>query len=151
MIGSICGKGNITPYAEFNSYCNPEAFDIVLQSGIKIYLIPMESGDAVYVKRSKFYEHNTTSFEKAVNEIIKGTTESRLEKDGQSIYDASVMLSIIYPELFEFKKCDATVSTKKENYGQTFFTLNENGKYYLQTFKDGELIKEALLKELYGE
>lgn len=45
MGGSIGGKGNITPEAEFNLYNDPEAAFIVLESGIELVMIPLELGD----------------------------------------------------------------------------------------------------------
>lgn len=42
MLGAYFEVGNITPSAEFNCYVDPEAADIVLKSGIKTTLLPLD-------------------------------------------------------------------------------------------------------------
>lgn len=42
MLGAYFEVGNITPTAEFNCYVDPEAADIVLKSGIRITLLPLD-------------------------------------------------------------------------------------------------------------
>lgn len=42
MLGAYFEVGNITPTAEFNCYVDPEAADIVLNSGIKTTLLPLD-------------------------------------------------------------------------------------------------------------
>ena len=42
MLGAYFEVGNITPSAEFNCYVDPEAADIVLRSGIKTTLLPLD-------------------------------------------------------------------------------------------------------------
>ncbi|MGV3549324.1 nucleoside hydrolase [Rhizobium sp.] len=42
MLGAYFEVGNITPSAEFNCYVDPEAADIVLKSGIKTALLPLD-------------------------------------------------------------------------------------------------------------
>ena len=42
MGGTVYGRGNTTPAAEFNIYADPEAADIVLTAGIETVIVPWE-------------------------------------------------------------------------------------------------------------
>jgi purine nucleosidase len=42
MAGAYFEVGNITPAAEFNVYVDPEAADVVLRSGVKLTLLPLD-------------------------------------------------------------------------------------------------------------
>lgn len=42
MGGAIHYPGNATPQSEYNVFCDPEAYDIVLRSGIEISLVPLD-------------------------------------------------------------------------------------------------------------
>ncbi len=43
VMGGALEKGNVTPYAEFNFYNDPEAAALVLASGLPVTLVPLET------------------------------------------------------------------------------------------------------------
>jgi inosine-uridine nucleoside N-ribohydrolase len=42
MAGTIHYPGNATPSSEYNVFCDPEAFDILLRSGIDLTIVPLD-------------------------------------------------------------------------------------------------------------
>jgi purine nucleosidase len=71
MGGAIHYPGNATPQAEYNVFCDPEAFDIVLRSGIDFTLVPL---DITY--KCIFTKKHLELIDKARPEIKNFITES---------------------------------------------------------------------------
>jgi purine nucleosidase len=42
MAGTIHYPGNATPSSEYNVFCDPEAFDVLLRSGIDLTIVPLD-------------------------------------------------------------------------------------------------------------
>jgi len=53
MGGTVLAPGNVTPYAEFNVFVDPEAAGIVLSSGIPIVLLPLDVTRQVILPRER--------------------------------------------------------------------------------------------------
>ncbi|MBS7650432.1 MAG: nucleoside hydrolase [Candidatus Bathyarchaeia archaeon] len=56
MGGAIAVPGNITPYAEFNIYTDPEAAHQVLHSGLPITLVPLDVTMKTYLTRKELLD-----------------------------------------------------------------------------------------------
>lgn len=152
MIGSYTGVGNITDYAEFNAYVDPDAIMPVVESGLDIIFSPMELGWETAITKDVFLNRNIKTFEDdMVYKMIDGSHETYGE-NLFCIHDLSTIMGIIHPELFVFPNCDVVASKKGEStFGKLYFPLNENGKFKVQKCKDIEEVKKMHLKEIYGE
>lgn len=85
MGGTIDGRGNVTPAAEFNIYADPEAAQIVLTAGLETVLVPWETcashrmpGADVAALFAGLQESDKTRFAVALSShamnVIKGFT-----------------------------------------------------------------------------
>lgn len=54
MLGAVSVPGNVTPAAEFNAYCDPDAAAIVLASGVKTTLVGLDVTHRVLLSRRLF-------------------------------------------------------------------------------------------------
>jgi len=50
-MGGSTGRGNVTPYAEFNSWVDPEAVDVVLKSGIPFTMVGLNISHQALITR----------------------------------------------------------------------------------------------------
>ena len=71
MGGAIHYPGNATPQSEYNVFCDPEAFDIVLRAGIDFTLVPL---DVTY--KCIFTTAHLARINQARDEIKKFITDS---------------------------------------------------------------------------
>lgn len=152
MSGSYCGDGNVTKYAEYNTYCDPEAFNIVLNSGIDICFLPMELGHETKITKDAFASVNVTR--PAINMIkhmILGTNETAISNEYFAVYDLHVPAAIVCPSYYKFKKCDVTINLDKnsEKYGQVIMTPNKDGKHTVAYVKKAKKLADKIFYELY--
>ena len=61
MGGGFFEGGNITPAAEFNIYVDPQAADVVLQSGIPIVMMPLDVTHKALTTRGAHRRHSARS------------------------------------------------------------------------------------------
>lgn len=151
MGGSVDGKGNATPFAEFNVYFDPVAFDIVLKSEIKVVLSPLHLGKETASRDEDFTSRKANTFkEQFIRDMIAGSFEAS-QVGRFALHDAHVPMGVLRPELYDFFPCDISVSLDKEHYGQTFVTKNPQGKHIVQLAKDNETVRKTLFEEIYKE
>lgn len=147
MIGSVAGKGNITKYAEFNAYFDPEAFGIVSKCGIPIVFNTMELGIACKIKKQYFYENTNSPTQVAIKEMIEGSYEP-IDPTCFAVFDALSIIALIDPGQFEFVNCSVEVITSGKKAGQSLFKADKNGLHCYQKLKDANYTSNYLLTEL---
>ena len=152
MSGSYNGDGNVTKYSEYNTYCDPEAFSIVLNSGLDICFLSMELGHETKIPKKAFIDMNVTR--PAINmikQMILGTHETAISDEYFAVYDLHVPAVIVCSSYYTFKKCDVTINLDKnsEKYGQVIMTPNKKGKYTVAYVKKPKKLADKIFYELY--
>ncbi|MBZ8171757.1 ribonucleoside hydrolase RihC [Staphylococcus cohnii] len=111
LMGGSASRGNVTPLAEFNIYCDPEAAQIVFNSGLAITMIGLD------VARSSSLTHETINELKSINEtgkmlhqLFKHYRGDDFEK-GINVYDAYTLLYLLHPEHFVVREADVQIET----------------------------------------
>lgn len=107
--GSVDGIGNISPAAEFNMYCDPEAARVVFASPTTKTLIPLDVTQRVAISLDFVNElpSATTRAGALMRKIVPFLFRScRRELGQESIYlhDVLGILYVVHPELFETKE-----------------------------------------------
>ena len=125
LMGGSIGAGNVTPAAEFNINCDPEAASICFKSKLPIYMIGLDVTRRVLVT-DKYVEHiskinNKASimFEALMKTFIKNQKEV-FNLDGGPLHDPVTIAYLINNDLLHFEYVNTTIDTHKgDSYGRT--------------------------------
>jgi|GEM_PF-1857286 len=118
ILGGVFGEaGNITPYAEFNTYNDPEALEEVLKFPCKKTLIPANVCRKVIFNREDFEKLNRDDLKKSISKITDMYIRY-YEKDkvfggfaGGVMYDLLTVCYILDPSLFKVNSAFVSVDT----------------------------------------
>ena len=119
MGGGFSEGGNITPAAEFNMYVDPHAADIVLRSGAKVTMLPLDITHQLLATRNHLHRIADigTAPAKAMVEMLEFSERFDIAKfgtDGAPLHDPSVIAYLVKPELFSGRSCNVSVETQSE-------------------------------------
>ena len=149
MIASVDGTGNITEYAEFNAYCDPEALDAVIRSGTEIVFAPMHLGRVAKLSQKDIMSYGSGSeFAAMVEEVFRGYLDRAVGEGYVAMYDANVMEAILHPKLYNFIRCTAEVNTTDKP-GRTFLRPDPKGKFFYIDIIDADELAESMLDDLF--
>lgn len=150
MGGSPYGVEGYPDHVSFNISCDPEAFQIVLDSGIPLLMLPSDVG-----RRKAHLDENYVNRLKNVNDVGKwmylmyglywepGYPDKRVATN-----DTCAYFALVYPELFKTEKCKVTVDLT-DTPGKTFVEFCKEGNVELVTQVDRENFLKLLDKNLH--
>jgi len=154
MGGAVNVPGNITPRAEFNVSCDPEAFDIVLHSGVPLTLFPLDVTERVRIYKKSLTPKLGIDARKLklIRDIISDYVAFHKERKGFNgcfVHDALPVASILDPSLFSYKEENIVVDLATER-GRTRRVGPEDGgvKIKVATGVRGKAVLALLWKHL---
>ncbi len=105
MGGGFFEGGNITPTAEFNIYVDPQAAQIVLQSGVPIVILPLDVTHqalttAKRIDRFRALGTRCGDASVALLEFFERFDEEKYGSDGGPLHDPNVIAYLLKPELY---------------------------------------------------
>ncbi len=125
-----------TPAAEFNIWADPEAAEIVLQSGCDITFVPLDATHSAYITTEQAEKIRAIGTKEA--EFVASTILGRIkgyvnrdrdmsQYDGAPIHDALAVCAVLHPEvLTEVIECNCHVDISGGYaYGQTILDRRE--------------------------
>jgi len=126
MNGAFWAPGNITEYAEFNAYVDPEAAEIVYKADIPTKVVGLDVTNPVVITRKEFErlrDYNTPEAKFFIK--INENPISREKKDAFSIFwDAIAFTWLVDPRLIRSKRGRVRVETGEKR-GMTRFNEGE--------------------------
>ncbi len=116
MGGGYFEGGNITPAAEFNIYVDPEAANIVMQSGVPIVMMPLDVTHKVLTLKARVEKIAAlgTPISRFVVDMLEFFERFDVEKygaDGGPLHDPTVIAYLLKPELFAGRACNVEIET----------------------------------------
>jgi inosine-uridine nucleoside N-ribohydrolase len=128
LMGGSIAEGNITPAAEFNIWCDPEAAQQVFQSGLDVTMIGLDVTHkailgATVAERLRA-SGRVGAFAAELNEFFTRYHRKTYGWDGAPIHDAVAVAHVISPELVETRFRNVEVELGSElNRGRTVVDL----------------------------
>ena len=150
MGGAVTAPGNVTPHAEFNIYCDPVAANEVFSSGIDIKLCGLDITQHTSIRKQEtnWLKGNSIG-EVLIKEMMENLYRNDPSRTSFSLHDPITVLSVIHPEIIDWKKSGIEVITDQFEFGRTIDTENPHGSVSIGTNIQQEVAK-AKIAQMIG-
>jgi len=116
MAGAYFEGGNITPAAEFNVFVDPEAADVVLRSGIRITMLPLDVTHQMRSTKARLGRWRSLGNRcgVAAAEMMSFSESFDLKKygwEGAPLHGPCVAAYLLEPDLFQGRAINVTIET----------------------------------------
>ena len=119
MGGGFFEGGNITPAAEFNIFVDPEAASLVLNSGVKIVMMPLDVTHKVlstksFIKKITSFGTNTGIAVAGLLNFFGRYDSEKYGSDGAPLHDPNVIVYLLRPNFYSGRNINVEVELKSE-------------------------------------
>ena len=137
MGGSWMAGGNISPVAEANIFNDPEAADIVFKTNWPITMVGLDVTHKVSLSKSEIVQFPSISiacgsFLEKISKFYIDFYRKTKNMDGCFFHDATALIYLTNPELFDYVEAKICISKDSLSRGQTVVCLS--GKNYEHDF-----------------
>ncbi len=143
--------GNITPFAEFNVHCDPDAAQIVFSQMSKIVMTPINVSNLT-VHDKLMCDWMRASGEKGANiaNMLEAYAKSGEEQYGSSaLHDFNTIAGLVDPDIYTYKRGRIAVAIEGEREGETTFTPDPQGNVFVADSVDLGRYK-ACMRQMLG-
>lgn len=126
MGGTLDRRGNVSPYAEANTWHDPHALDVVLQSGADIVMVGLDVTMQLIFKAEDFTELARINpehggFLRDISHFYLKFYHS-VGEAGCGFHDPMTIIAALHPELFTVERTPLAVKLDGEEIGRTYRT-----------------------------
>ena len=153
LMGGAIAEGNVTPAAEFNIWCDPEAAARVFTSGIDVTMIGLD-----VTHKALFGERHAAKLEGRVGDMVRELLvfygsfhREAYGWDGSPIHDAVAVAEVSHPQLVETKDRGVKIDTESElSRGRTLVDLWGRARWEPNCHVGVDIDAEGFLDLLVG-
>ena len=140
MGGAFQHPGNVTPVAEFNIFCDPEAADTVFASRDDIVVLPLDVTSQILFTPAHAVRVREAAVNRQIADFVVDLTrfltrtsmEYRVCGDGDAgfhVHDAATLAYLFHPETLTLRRAQVQVETQgRRTRGQTVFDRRHGAK-----------------------
>ncbi len=157
VMGGAVERGNITPFAEFNAYCDPDAAAIVFASGAAVDVVPLEPCRKYVLTRGlldDLLQRNDgllPAFLWEIHQAYMDFYQANRQIAGCLPHDSVAVACAVKPERFQFRHARASVETADpDRLGMTRFEFVERSNLRVCLDFDPAEFEELLISTVWG-
>ena len=145
------GVGNVTPYAEYNFYVDPEAAKIIIRSGVRLRIVSLDVTQNPRVRMTREISKKILGIGSKAAELIYRITKNPIERHGHfELHDAIAMASLLDQRVVRYREAYISIDTCMER-GRSILHIereHSDGRAYVSYSIDSERFYEILLQLL---
>ncbi|ABI62238.1 nucleoside hydrolase [Granulibacter bethesdensis] len=124
LMSGSAGRGNVTPYAEFNAWSDPEALSILIGSGVSVVLVTLDLTRQARITPERIARLRKYGTGRALNTACDILSRVPLtEQGGEPLHDPCAIAWLVAPHLFSTRLVDVSVMLGAgERRGQTMLS-----------------------------
>ncbi len=154
IMGGAAIGGNVTPAAEFNIYVDPEAADMLFQSGIPVYMCGLDVTMKAYITPEELEKVGALGSPQAklFHDVFQNLQKKALEEwkqPGVALHDPVAVMYAADDSIFETHHVGIRVETKGEiTLGKTVTDLYSDKQMEHNAYIVMDVDRDAFLKKV---